>query len=91
MSLCITASSRGESEGEGCPLSWAPSAHAVAGNGAPFNTRGAPPAADAVAGNGLSCRFLASTATGMQQHEGGAKYHAVYSHAACRSKSVSSL
>jgi heme/copper-type cytochrome/quinol oxidase subunit 2 len=35
---------------EGRPLSWAPSAHAVAGNGAPLNTRCAPPSADAVVG-----------------------------------------
>ena len=36
--------------GEGAPLSWRPSAHAVAGNGPPLNWR---PSADAVAGAGM--------------------------------------
>jgi hypothetical protein len=36
---------------EGAPLSWRPSADAVAGNGASLNTRCAPPSADAVAGD----------------------------------------
>jgi acyl-CoA synthetase (NDP forming)/RimJ/RimL family protein N-acetyltransferase len=43
--------------GEGAPLSWRPSADAVAGNGAPLSWR---PSADAVAGEGVGAALLAN-------------------------------
>ena len=45
------------SQREGPPLMRRPSADAVAGNGAPLNTRCAPPSADAVAGNGCPLSY----------------------------------